>query len=311
MKKDLQTKSSKLILGTAQLGSMYGIGNKSGKPTKQKAIEIIRYAFSKGIHTLDTAPGYGDSEILIGEFINEQKDKQEILPTIITKIPSVHLSSSISSESIDFIIEQSIRASLNKLNLKTIDVCLLHHPNDMVTYNGHVVIGLLRLKKEGVIKKIGVSVYTPEEVKMAISLGCFDVIQVPINILDHRLIHSGLLHELSKCKIDIYARSIYLQGLIFLDPNELPPYLQSAKEPLEKLRKLSDQTGLSLSELSMLFIREIPDIKKIVIGCETISQLKRNLEIITLPKLTDDIIKQMHLLFRDIPERVVNPTMWK
>ncbi|WP_243297587.1 aldo/keto reductase [Bacillus litorisediminis] len=311
MNNDLQPNSSKLILGTAQLGSMYGIGNKTGKPTKQQALEIIRFAFARGIKTLDTAPGYGDSESIIGEFLNEQRKIQQNLPAIITKIPSVNLSSSYSSECIDILIEKSIHTSLNQLNIETIDVCLLHHPKDMISYKGQVVSSVLRLKNEGVIKKIGVSVYTPEEVKMAVSLGCFDVIQVPINIMDHRLLHSGLLHDLYKSKIDIYARSIYLQGLLFLDPDDLPPYLQCAKKPLENLRELSSQTGLSVSELSMLFVRDIPEIKKMVIGCETKSQLKRNLQIMTLPKLTDDIIKQIHLLFEDMPEKVVNPTQWK
>ncbi|MFC3886637.1 aldo/keto reductase [Bacillus songklensis] len=307
---EMKNNVSKLTMGTAQLGQMYGIANKTGKPNKKDALDIINYAVSKGINSLDTAPGYGESESIIGEFIHEQKTLKRKLPTIITKIPSVNLDCGSTTENMVAYVKKMVMSSLNKLNIQSIDVCLLHNPDDMTSYEGEVVSSLVKLKHEGLIKKIGISIYHPDEIKQVISLGCFDAVQIPINILDHRLINSGLLNELSKHGIDIYARSIYLQGLIFLDPADLPPYLQNAKEPLQKLRKLSLEIGLSPSELSMLFVRDIPEIKKIVIGCETKKQVESNLKLITLPKLTDNIIKQIHFLFNDVPEEIINPTMW-
>jgi aryl-alcohol dehydrogenase-like predicted oxidoreductase len=311
MDNKMKNNVSKLTMGTAQLGQIYGIANKTGKPNKKDSLDIINYAVSKGINSLDTAPGYGESESVIGEFINEQKTSRAKLPIIITKIPSVNLDFDSTARNIYDYLKRQVMSSLYRLNVRSIDVYLLHNPDDMTSYKGEVVSSLIKLKHEGLIKQIGVSIYHPDEVKQVISLGCFDAVQIPINILDHRLINSGLLNELSKHEIDIYARSIYLQGLIFLDPNELPQNLQkAAREPLKKLRKLSLEIGLSPSELSMLFVRDIPEIKKIVIGCETKKQVKSNLKLITLPKLTDNIIKQIHFLFNDVPEEIVNPNMW-
>jgi aryl-alcohol dehydrogenase-like predicted oxidoreductase len=300
---------NKLTLGTAQLGQKYGVANFTGKPIKKDALEIIRFGFTNGVKTIDTAPDYGESEAIIGDFVKEQKILNNKLPTIITKIPRIksHFSS---NQDISSYVKNSIESSLMKMNIQSIETCLLHNPLDMVSHNGKVLESLVRIKNEGLVKKIGVSVYSPKEVEQVISLGCFDSIQIPINILDHRLINSGLLIQLVKNNIEISARSIYLQGLIFLNPHKLPPNLQNARKPLEKLLEISHYTGLSNSELAMLFIRDLPEISKIIIGCETINQLKLNLKIMTLPVLENQVVKEIHHNFKDIPEEILNPTNW-
>ncbi len=302
---------SKITLGTAQLGQIYGIANKTGKPNEKTALAILCYAVSNGINSLDTAPEYGESEIILGEYIREQRKLLKKIPEIITKISSVKLDHTSNSQSIFDYVEKQVMSSLNKLNIESIDVCLLHNPSDMTSYKGKVVSALAKLKQAGLIKKIGVSIYTLDEIKQFISFDCFDSVQLPVNIFDHRFISPSILNQLSKRKIEIYARSIYLQGLIFLDSSNLSSYLQKAKEPLEKLRKLAQATGLSHSELSFLFVRDIPEIKKIIIGCETKKQLQQNLKLIDLPSLTDDVLNEIYSLFKDVPEEIVNPTMWK
>ncbi|MBD1381922.1 aldo/keto reductase [Metabacillus arenae] len=302
---------SKLIMGTAQLGQKYGIANKTGKPNKKDALDMIHYAVSKGIASFDTAPEYGESESLLGEFISSQEALKRKIPRIITKIPSVHFNNNPAPNDILTYVKHMVTTSLNKLNIHAIDVCLLHNPGDMTSYNGKAVESLVNLKNEGLIKKIGVSIYHPDEVKQVISLDSFDVVQIPMNILDHRLINSGLLMELANHEMDIYARSVYLQGLLFLDPEDVPQNLiKTAKEPLEKLKKLSVETRLSPSELSMLFVRDMPEVNNILIGCETKKQVESNLKLMAIPKLSDDIVKQIRFLFKDVSEELVNPKMW-
>ena len=90
-------KESKIVLGTAQLGSDYGIVNKEGKPTEKDAFRIMKYAIEKGIFYFDTAYCYGNSEIIIGKFLNFYNDCKNKI-NIITKMAS--LSNEIISEKI-------------------------------------------------------------------------------------------------------------------------------------------------------------------------------------------------------------------
>ncbi len=289
---------------------MYGIANKTGKPNRAEALEILRHGFNHGIDSIDTAPGYGESENLIGEFIEEQKKKGLKLPSIITKISALKLKYGPTFEYVYDYMKESIKKSIHTMRVNHIDVCLLHSSNDMASYEGKAVSCLLKLKEQGYVKETGVSVYKPEEALKAISLDCFDAIQVPINLLDHRLINSGIINELYRNNIKVYARSVFLQGLIFLEPDNLPLYLQDAKEIFKMLKELSNYTGLNPQELAMLFVRDVAGVEKIVVGCETLDQLKDNLKIINLPELNTHTVEQIRFLFKDIPEKIINPKKW-
>lgn len=301
---------SKFTLGTVQLGRRYGIGNKTGKPSKDAALKILRYAVSNGIESLDTAPDYGDSEKIIGYFIKEQMKQRLKIPSIITKVPSVQLHEDAISSNISKFVEETIHSSIKSLQIPSIDTCFIHNPNDITSYKGQVISSLSRLKEKGLINKIGASVYTPKEVQMVISLECFNAIQVPINIFDQRLIDMGLIEQLHKKKIDVFARSVYLQGLFFLDPDKLPRSLVGAQPYLLKLRKLSKDTGLSISEIALLFIRDVKHIDRIIIGNETINQLKVNIDLMKKTNSQKDLIKHICSQFNNVPEKLLNPTLW-
>ena len=301
----------KSALGTAQLGQIYGIANQTGKPAQTDALRILEYAMSRGIDTIDTAPGYGESEDIIGRFIEERNQEVLNIPRIITKIPSQNQCNPVMSEDVNNNLFNSIKSSLKRLKLDAVDVCLLHDPADLTSFNGRVVSSLINIKREGLVKQIGVSVYSPEEVQKAIDLDCFDIVEVPINILDHRLIREGLLNQLSDLKIKVYARSVFLQGLLFFNPDNLPEELKMAKAPLEKLKLLSLDSGLKPHQLSLLFVRDLVGIDKVVIGCETLEQLKDNINIIDLPRLEEGLSKKIASYFSDISENIIDPTKWR
>ena len=85
---------SKLILGTVQLGLNYGVNNSSGKPSKEKAFDILNSAYDGGIRTLDTAEAYGNSQEVIGSFMkdNPKKKFNIILYIILFLLNSHHYS---------------------------------------------------------------------------------------------------------------------------------------------------------------------------------------------------------------------------
>ena len=93
-------KVEKIILGTAQIGMSYGIANTKGKPSKVDSFKILDFAYENNIRYLDTAKIYGNSEEIIGLYIQENQKKNW---KIITKINNV-----------DFSITDQIKDSLNK-----------------------------------------------------------------------------------------------------------------------------------------------------------------------------------------------------
>lgn len=295
---------SKITLGTAQLGSKYGIANFSGIPNPELIRKIMFSALNLGITSFDTAPGYGNSEKILGDFIQNQLKNI----VIITKIPKIEFSG---NDNDDYSkIKQSIISSKDRLGLSKIPVCLLHHAPDMDYKNGIIVEHLQKLKNEQHVDLVGVSTYTLDEVQRFLEIEEFDVIEIPLNIFDNKLLKNGILQKLAEKQKIILARSIYLQGLFFLDPDRLPPSMKLAKMPLEKLNNISLEFGRSIQELAFLFVRDVPEISSLIIGVETDIQLKKNIELLNSPPLSDDIKKEILREFDNLPEALINPSMW-
>ena len=267
-------KENKLVLGTAQLGLDYGIANKIGKPEENKAFEIMKYAVENGISCFDTAYSYGNSEIIIGKFLNVHKNYKNKV-NIITKMPSLK------KEKID---EKNINnyffESLHRLEQKSLYCYMIHDFKDIENNCDEIEKVFLKLKENGYIKKIGVSVYDNFQINFLLNNFDFDLIQLPINIFDQRFITDDFLQRLKRENIEIHARSIFLQGLLFLEENNIPPKMNKFKDYISSLNEISLKYNLSKEEIALLFVNTINEIDKIVIGVEKISQLQRNVKIL-------------------------------
>ena len=298
---------SELTLGTAQLGLNYGIANTLRKPSSHIAEMILSEAVKNGITSFDTASVYGNSEKIIGDFF---KKNQTFPRTIITKIPKIQLNSE-KPKFLEIYDKMKSILSNSKNNLyQEIQVCLLHEPSDMYTYDGQIVDSLIRLKKEGLVKLIGASVYSPLEAEDFITFPEFDVIQLPINLFDTRLIQNGMIIRLNESGKIIFARSIFLQGLFFMNINKLPPHLQIAKNALKQLYKISSEFQISIPVLAFNFVREIKEITSIIFGVESVEQLQNNIDLLNFNGLSTDIKQELQKSFSNMPEKLINPTKW-
>ena len=300
---------SRMTLGTAQLGMDYGIANRIGQPDTKAACQILKWALDLGINTFDTASDYGNSEEIIGTFFEKQRALFE-MPIIVTKIPRIKPPVDTSFAQIYDFIRDSLISSASRLKMRQIPIMLMHHAPDMTAYGRQVIESLNKLKKEGLIKHAGISVYDPEEVKDFLRIGQLEVIEIPINLFDRRLLDQGLLVELAKKEILVLARSIFLQGLFFLDPNKLPAGLHPAEKPLRQLHHLSQETGISIEVLAVTFVRDLPGISSLVIGVETVEQLERNVEILNAPPLPERINEKLAQDYSNIAEMIINPSLW-
>lgn len=298
---------SLITLGTVQLGQKYGISNTIGEPTWNTSFQILKNAVKYGINSFDTAPIYGTSEKLLGSFFQKQKHLQN--PIIITKIPNLNSSKKKSRDEILKFFKKSIESSLKNLQINKIPICLLHEPLDLF-HHPDIPQCLETIKEEGLVGKIGVSVCNPSEVEKFLEIGIFDSIQIPLNIFDTRLITEGFLSKLRKKNTIIFARSIFLQGLFFIQLDKIPDYLQKAKHYLDSLHLLASRLDMSMDQLTLSYIRDIPEITSLIIGVDTVEQLVRNMEILNLPKLSNKTRQEISSLFKEVPEEIINPSLW-
>ena len=279
---------NKLALGTVQFGLDYGVTNLSGQVAIGEVKNILDYAKEKSIDTLDTASGYGNSEQVLGEVgVNNYR--------IITKTTPL-------KNGVDGVIKD-FHQSLDNLNIGQVDGLLIHNIDDVKDKRfGDLFHKLNELKEEGLINKIGFSTYTPDQVDFLLENFDFDLIQVPFNIFDNRLIQGGQLKALKKKKIEIHARSVFLQGLL-LDFNNLSDYFLTWKNEFDVYQDVVKESSLSKLEYALNFVLSIKEIDKVLVGVNSKKQLK---EIVQSVKDKEELnaysIDDINLL---------NPSFWK
>lgn len=257
----------KIALGTVQFGMDYGITNKQGRTSKNEVKEILAYANKNGINILDTAPGYGDAEKVLGCFHNNEFE-------IITKTPHFN-NPELTKKDIQFLTD-TFNLSLKNLNVSKVYGLMIHNVLDCYkSGSDNLFSTLYRLKKEGVVQKVGVSVYTPEDIEMLLNNFSFDIIQFPLNILDQRILEKGLIQELKSRDIEIYVRSAFLQGLLLESIEKIPKkYIEYVTPYFNEI----ESQGLTKVESVLLFLNKIKEIDYVVLGVNNLSQLKRNME---------------------------------
>lgn len=270
---------SKISLGTVQFGQDYGIANTSGKISKSEACKILDYAKSVGISYLDTAFAYGDSEEVIGEYLGKSSKEFKI----VSKLPPLQV---YRSGKVDELFKQS----LQRLGIKKVYGYLLHKYTDILIDD--VWSSLVRLRGSGQIEKIGFSLYSPDELLFLLDKEIdFDIVQIPYSVFDQRF--EKCFDALQKRGVEIQARSVFLQGLAFLDPKRLPSFFQAAKPKLERLRSISLNQKISIEALCLNFVLLNQYIERVVIGVDELMHLERNIESLDLVNIVEKIYAQI------------------
>ena len=165
------------------------------------------------------------------------------------------------------------------------------------------------LKQNGLINKLGVSVYCDKEIKKAIQSDLKpQIIQLPINILDTSLYDNGTLQRLYNANIQIHARSVFLQGLFYLSKEKLKNRFNELLVPIEKLKSISKECNLTLSELSLLWLLSLKEVNKIIIGVDSLKQFKMHL--MTVCKEVKNSVFEEALKIKCENKKLLNPALW-
>jgi aryl-alcohol dehydrogenase-like predicted oxidoreductase len=279
---------NKLALGTVQFGLDYGLSNVREKVSFEEAIKILNFSKVNNIDTIDTASFYGNSEKLLGEIgVNDFH--------IITKTAPIKLGVSN--------VIKSFHQSLSNLNTSTLDGLLIHNINEVKNKKFDILYKeLLKLKQDKFFNKIGFSTYTPEQVDFVLNNFDFDLIQVPINVFDTRLIDTGQLVALKNKKIEVHARSVFLQGLL-LNFKELDGYFSKWINEFNIYQEIVKASNLSLLEYALNFVINIQEIDKVIVGVNNEMQLKE------IAKVMVGKNNVQAYPLSDI--KLLNPSLWK
>lgn len=294
----------KLGIGTAQFGLDYGLSNTSGKTSLKEVQSILKVATENGVDVLDTAYFYGDSESVIGKCLPGQNRFR-----IITKTPSFKKNRYSADDG--NIIKKAFCASLNRLRLSSVAGLLIHHADNVLAEGGEFLCDAMHeLKSKGLVEKIGFSVYSGEQIDKLLDLYDFELIQVPVNVLDQRLVKGDELKKLKNKDIEIHARSIFLQGLLLMEPDNLHSYFDPIKPVINKYRSFMISRGLTPVEGAINFVASVPEIDYIIVGVNNAEQLKVNLDGFK-STLKERIPQENFSMFSLDDSRYINPSLWK
>lgn len=290
----------KIGLGAVQFGMDYGISNKSGKTPAAEVAEILDAARQLGINVIDTASLYGDSEEILGRSMSPDWQFD-----VVTKTPQFAKSSLGESEAQS--LEDALHASLSKLRRSSVYGLLIHRADDLLVPGGDLLMErMLGLKQRGLVRKIGVSVYSGHQIDQVLDRFPIDLVQLPISVFDQRLLHSGHLRKLKNAGVEIHARSVFLQGLLLMKPHDLPEYFDGVRGKIKAYHQFNMARGLEPIQAALGFVSDLPEIDYLICGVNN----HRQLEEICAAAETK-IKHQDYAEFAMTEEAVVNPALWQ
>ena len=294
--------SSRLVLGTAQLGIDYGIANIIGKPDYFQAKSIIQKAWEKGIREYDTAQGYGESEKVLGNALRSLGISSEV--RVITKLdPNIeHLDKAA--------LEQAVRGSLTHLNIPILYGLMLHREEYLELWQKGLGEILQDFVLKGLTEHVGVSIYSPEKAMFALETEGISIVQIPSNILDRRFERAGVFEKAERKRKQIYVRSVFLQGLAVMRIEELPRHMEFAASVLRRIDSLCNDAGLTRQALSLGYVKEAYPNAKIIFGAESHEQVEENM-VYWNESLPVDMVDRVKETFDNVEERILNPVFWK
>jgi len=253
---------ARLALGTAQFGLDYGVSNTRGRLSASEASAVLRLAAKTGLEVIDTAAEYGEAETLLGAALPRPSPFR-----LMTK--TVELSLGVDR------VEAEARASLQRLGVPSADALLVSSAADLLGPQGPALWDRMkRLKDEGLYTRIGVSA-EPEDDPLGLARRFKpDLMQLPVSLLDQRLIAGGVLSEIAALGVDVHLRSIFLQGLLFLPRHGLPARLAEAGPRLSRIRRMIAEAGADPLQAALAFALDREEASTVIVGVASAAELR-------------------------------------
>jgi aryl-alcohol dehydrogenase-like predicted oxidoreductase len=290
----------KIGIGAVQFGMDYGISNREGRTPEVEVRNILGAAAGMGVRLIDTAAGYGASEEVLGRALPPGHAFR-----VVTKTPG--FSGKRIGEHDAEQLEMVFHRSLARLGQPAVYGLLVHHAEDLLAEGGERLMGRMEaLKARGLVEKIGVSVYTGEQVDALLARYGLDIVQLPLSVLDQRLLRNGQLARLKAAGTEIHVRSVFLQGLLLMAPDELPAYFAPIRDHLAAYRACLEREGCEPLKAALDFVLQLDEVDAVICGVNNRRQLEEICRCeAEVPKILD-----FRVFALDDP-KFLNPANWK
>jgi len=286
--------NSKIVVGTANFGNLYGIANRGKLLSLEESKSIVNWAQENEINHFDSALAYGNAEEILSKYLN-----QSLAPEVDTKLDTKSCQSSAS-------IIDAASKSRDRLGVDSLSTLYLHDEELLHSSSQpEVSDGLREVLNLGIAKQIGVSVYSEAAV-----IACkkvlpeLTVFQVPENICDRRLIDSKQIKNLADKGNRFMVRSIFLQGLLLMDAMLVPSELHLVQPQLQRLNEIANKQKVKVMDLCLAYAYSISWASGIVIGVASLAQLK---EISTSPA---SLPENWASTIKTLPSELLDPRKW-
>lgn len=267
---------SELAFGTVEIGLPYGIGVHEQKDmiTESDAILLLQEALDKGINFFDTARMYGRSEEIIGKaFSGKRKEVIIASKCVHLRDENGHLPK---GNNLEQKIMKSLQKSLQDLKTDYLDIFMLHSADEELIGHGDLISIFSALREKGVIRATGVSTYTNAETKRVIDMSCWDIIQLPFNLLDQR--QKLLFTEAVEKGMGIVVRSVLMKGLLSDRGKNLHEALRKVEQHVAKYESLLSGSGNDLPGFALQFALSFPEVTSVLVGIDRPAYLRQSLK---------------------------------
>jgi aryl-alcohol dehydrogenase-like predicted oxidoreductase len=275
---------SRIALGTWAIG-----GWMWGGSDEAESIRTIHAALDKGINLIDTAPvyGFGVSEETVGKAIEQRGHRESVF--IATKVGLEWRDGSITRNSSRDRIRQEVQDSLRRLRTTYIDIYQVHWPDPAVPIE-ETARTMRALYKEGLIRAIGVSNYSPEQMERFMSASELDTVQPPYNLFE-RQIDRDVLPYVREKGLSALAYGPLCRGLLTgkmrpdtkftgddlrkSDPKFQPPRYAQYLKAVEQLDDLAQKRyGKRVMDLAVRWVLDQPGVSAALWGARRPEQLE-------------------------------------
>lgn len=294
----------KLALGTVQFGMAYGATHDGPPPGQAEVRRILECAAAAGIDVLDSAAAYGEAEAVLGTLSDAAPHAR-----VVTKLSGIV--GATPAETAAAAADQFGR-SLHLLRRESLYGVLAHHAGDLLGGHGDALWQALeRLRDGGLVQRIGVSVYTPDEVETLLERYPLGLVQVPRNVLDGRFVARGTLERLAAAGVEVHVRSAFLQGVLLARPEDLRPGLAGLRPHIARLAAWAAEAGLSPLVACLAPLVQDPAVARVVVGCQNAAQLEAIIAAADAAAgVAEPLVKSLATDFAVQDDALVNPGKW-
>ncbi len=295
---------SRMTLGTVQFGMTYGVANRTGQPEYREVLRIVELAVESGVNCFDTAACYGSAEQVLGRALAELGVADRVMVvTKVSPLPPEHRSDRSAAEAL---IVGSIERSRQRLGIDRLPLVLFHRQEDAV----HCDV-LERLRDRGRLQAFGVSCqHEPDVVSGILADSRVAAVQLPANLLDRRHQQHGIFDQAAARDAVVFIRSVYLQGLLLMPEAEIPAELIAVIPVRRRLEAVADEAGIGFAELAARYLLSQSGVASVLVGVETLDQLRENLAVFGRGALDADTLAAIDAVAFELADQVITPASW-